>query len=96
MSYHPENPRELSRDYQITEGQLNEARTLLRLAVLELNNLDLEHEANDLTAEDLAQLEQRVRISAEILKLARLYFDQEHRWKKNDEQAGTKTPSAAT
>lgn len=82
--------------YGITEAQLDHARTLLRLVANELQNMDLEHEANDLTAEDLAQLEQRVRVSAEILKMARLYFDQEHRWKKNDEQAGTKTPSAAT
>lgn len=84
------------RSYEITDAQLDHARTLLRLASNELQNLDLEHEANDFTAEDLAQLEQRVRISAEVLKMARLYFDQEHRWKKNDEQSGIKTPSAAS
>lgn len=84
MSYHPEHHTELTWDYQITDGQLREAHTLLRLATLELQNLDLRHEANDLTAEDLSQLEQRVRIAAEILKLARLYFDQEHRWRKEE------------
>jgi len=72
-----------SQHYETTEAQLELAHERLKYVVLEIeNSFPLDEHAHDLTAEDLRQLEQRIRLAAELVKLAGLYFDQEHRWRK--------------
>ena len=76
-----------SKHFDTTEHQMELAHERLRYVVMEIENtFPLDEHANDLTAEDLQQLEQRVRIAAELVHLARLYFEQEYRWKKEREK----------